>query len=88
MESDSKSTLREMKLHEQAVKDHDDLVKMHKTKEEEKALRGAYSALKGGRVQAFRAMGLLAEYLEWKTMAEAIDNKDYLNIPGLHQLMV
>jgi len=83
MESDSKSTLREMKLHEQAVKDHDDLVKMHKTKEEEKALRGAYSALKGGRVQAFRAMGLLAEYLEWKTMAEAIDNKDYLNIPGV-----
>jgi hypothetical protein len=40
-------------------------------------------ALKSGRAQAFRAMALLNEFLEWKTLAEVIDGEQYLDIPGI-----
>lgn len=83
MESDSNSTLREMKLHEQAVKDHDDLIKMHQTQEEEKIKKCNLVAQKSGAAMAFRVMGLLAEYLEWKSVAEVIEKKEYLLIPGV-----
>lgn len=83
MESDSNLTLREMKLHEQAVKDHDDLIKMHQTQEEEKIKKSIQVGLKAGATRAFRVMGLLAEYLEWKSISEVIEKKEYLLIPGV-----
>jgi len=36
-----------------------------------------------GRAQAFKSIKLIAEFLEWKHIAEIIDRKDFLNIQGL-----
>jgi hypothetical protein len=47
-------------------------------------LQGVHdSALKTGRMQAFRAMQLLAEFMEMKQLALMIDSKEYLKIPGV-----
>lgn len=36
-----------------------------------------------GRAQAFGAIKILTEYLQMKTLAEIIDSKEYLDIPGV-----
>jgi hypothetical protein len=36
-----------------------------------------------GRAQAFKAMKLIAEFLEWKQIIQVIDSDEYLNIPGV-----
>lgn len=36
-----------------------------------------------GRAQAFKAVRLITEFLEWKQVAEIIDNKKFLKIPGV-----
>lgn len=36
-----------------------------------------------GRAQAFKAIKLIAEFLEWKQIAEIVDRKEFLKIPGV-----
>jgi|GEM_PF-4181651 len=36
-----------------------------------------------GRAQAFSAMKLIAEFLEWKQISQVIDNTEFLKIPGV-----
>jgi hypothetical protein len=36
-----------------------------------------------GRAQAFGAMKLIGEFLEWKQVAQIIDNEEYLKLPGV-----
>ncbi|PKN16535.1 MAG: hypothetical protein CVU66_00595 [Deltaproteobacteria bacterium HGW-Deltaproteobacteria-23] len=36
-----------------------------------------------GRAQAFKAVRLITEFLEWKQIAEIVDNKEFLKIPGV-----
>lgn len=43
-------------------------------------------ALKTGRAQAFGVMRLLAEFMEMKQLAQMVDNKDYLKIPGVNNI--
>lgn len=52
-------------------------------KENERLLRLQRAGVFTGRAQAFRAIKMLAEFLEWKTLAEIIEGKEYLNIPGV-----
>jgi hypothetical protein len=51
------------------------------------SLQGVHEcALKVGRVQAFRSMQLLAEFMGMKQLAQLIDSKDYLKIPGVKSI--
>ncbi|GFO61185.1 hypothetical protein GMST_35100 [Geomonas silvestris] len=57
---------------------------MEKMKE---SLQGVHEcALKVGRIQAFRSMQLLAEFMEMKQLAQLIDSKNYLKIPGVKSI--
>lgn len=39
-----------------------------------------------GRAQAFKAIRLLTEFLEWKQLVAIVDNKEFLRIPGVKSL--
>jgi hypothetical protein len=39
-----------------------------------------------GRVQAFKAVGLIAEFLAWKQISQMIENKEHLNIQGVNSI--
>lgn len=39
-----------------------------------------------GRAQAFNSMKLIAEFLEYKQVAQIVDNEDYLKIPGVSSI--
>ncbi|MFA5352762.1 MAG: hypothetical protein WC291_00900 [Thermodesulfovibrionales bacterium] len=51
--------------------------------EKSKTLKCINVAVKSGRAQAFHAMSLLSEYLEWKALAGVVEKKEYLDIPGI-----
>ena len=51
-------------------------------KENEKLLNVHDLGQKAGRAQAFRAIKILSEYLEWKSLVEIVDNKETLNNLG------
>lgn len=51
------------------------------------SLQGLHEcAVKVGRIQAFRSMQLLAEFMEMKQVAQLIDSKEYLKIPGIKSI--
>ncbi|EKD36782.1 MAG: hypothetical protein ACD_75C01374G0005 [uncultured bacterium] len=51
------------------------------------SLQGVHEcAVKVGRIQAFRSMQLLAEFMEMKQVAQLIDSKEYLKIPGVKSI--
>jgi len=43
-------------------------------------------AVMAGRVQAFKAVSLLTEFLEWKQLSQMIERKEYLLLPGVNSL--
>jgi len=51
------------------------------------SLRGVHEcALRVGRVQAFRSIQLLAEFMEMKQLAQLVDSKKYLEIQGVNNI--
>jgi len=67
----------------QAIKDKMEMEKFQDDREKLALQKSNQIGQKSGRAQAFRAMQLLNEYLAWKTISDVIDNKEYLNIPGV-----
>jgi len=58
-----------------------DIVKMEKMQEDREKLKLMQSnnvGLKTGRVQAFKAVRILSEYLEWKNIADIVNSKETL----------
>jgi len=56
-------------------------VELAKMKENMKGLHDF--AVTSGRAQAFKVMQLLAEFMEMKQVAQIVDRKEYLNLPGV-----